>query len=243
MSSSRKIAELSHSELFREFVRQQLAGDQSLERLQEVFAHELRVTVERFALILKDAEAIEAHEGRTTALYSEALDPATDWLALPNPRRVELILAVRQTHPLPYSWGNSEAFLSFSERVSAIIGSPLFWRLNKAAQKLGALHPLGYRCPLWLTYVNEVDEEERIHNRSRRAAMEEQDALVAGTDFKAYSWAYRFAHCDECITIGLHKLPEDRRLTVLALLKEQRDCDYSDYIERQEEMIRSYRGC
>jgi hypothetical protein len=242
MSSSLKIAELSHSELFREYIRQQLTGDQTLERLQEAFAQALSMTVERLALVLKDAEAIESHEARTAALCLEALDPATDWASLPNPRRVELILSVKQTHPPPDPWAPSKEFCLFSERVRSVIGDTLFWRLLKSATKLGALHPLGYKSGIWTHLVNEVDEEERIHDVYRMRAAAEQDSLVAGSDSEAFSWAYKEAHCEECLALGLAKLPEERLREVLTQLKEQRDCDYDDYMERQEEMQRSYHG-
>ena len=239
MSSSRKIAELSHSELFREYLRRQLTGEVAEEALLVAFSQALGMTVEHFMALLSDAAETEAHRVRTVALCSEALDPATDWASLSNPRRVELILSVRQTHPPPDPWANSETFCLLSERVSAVIGSALFWRLYKSATKLGHVR---YKCPLWLVYVNEVDEEERIHDYSRRAAIEEQDSLVAGTDGQAFSWAYKEAHCEECLVLGLAKLPEERRAIVLTLLKEQHDCDYDDYMERQEEMQRSYHG-
>jgi len=242
MSSSRKIAELSHSELFREYLRRQLTGEVAEEALLVAFSQALGMTVEHFALVLSDAAAIEAHRVRTVALCSDALDPDTDWASLPNPRRVELILAVRQTHPPPDPWANSETFCLFSERISAVIGSALYWRLYKSATKLGYLHPLGYQSSLWNLYVNEVDEEERIHDVYRVKAAAEQDSLVAGTDSEAFSWAYKEAHCEECLALGFAKLPEERRSEILMQFKEQRDCDYDDYMEHQEAMQRSYHG-
>lgn len=242
MSSSLKIAELSHSELFREYIRQQLTGDQSLERLQEAFSQALGMTVERLAHVLKDAEATEAHEVRTATFCAEALDPATDWASMSNPRRVELILSVAQTHPPPDPWAPSKEFCLFSERVRSLIGETLFSRLLKSATKLERLHPIGYQSYLWDLYVNEVDEEERFHNTYRYMALAQQDSLVAGSDSEAFSWAYKGAHCDECIAIGFAKLPEKRRREILTQLKEQRDCDYDDYMEYQEQMQRSYHG-
>jgi hypothetical protein len=242
MSSSHKIVELSHSALFREYLLQQLTGDQTLESLQLAFAQALGMTVERFTLVLKDAEATEAHEVRTGILCQEAVDPATNWTTIPNPRRVELILSVKQTYPPPDPWANSKEFCLFSERVRSIIGIPLFYRLVKSATKLSHLHPLGYKSSLWYLYVNEVDEEERIHDVYRVRAAAEQDSLVAGTDSEAFSWAYKEAHCEECLALGFAKLPEERRSEILMQLKEQRDCDYDDYMEHQEAMQRSYHG-
>jgi hypothetical protein len=238
--SSSKIAELSHSALFREFTRQQLMGDQAPDRLQEVFAQALGMTVERLALVLKDAEATEAHEVRTEALCQEALDPATDWASVPNPRRVELILSVAQTHPPPDPWAPSKEFCLFSERVRSLIGPSLFSRLLKSATKLGRLHPIGYQSYLWDLYVNEVDEEERFHNTYRYMALAQQDSLVAGTNSEAFWWCYKSAHCDECIEIALTTMPEERRLAILKELKDERDADYADYLDQQEEMMNSY---
>jgi len=240
MSSSLKIAELSHSELFREYIRQQLTGDQTLERLQWAFAKALGISIEHFTHVLKDAEAIEAHEARTRILCARALDPDTDWVTVPNPKRVELILAVRQTYPPPDPWANSETFCLFSERISAVIGEKLYWRLYKSATKLGVLHPLGYQSSLWLTYVNEVEEEEQAHRRHRHVAAGLQDSLVLGSDSDALSWVLKGAHCDECIAIGLAKMPEGRRREILFQLKEERDYQYDLYMEHQEEMQRSY---
>lgn len=242
MSSSLKIAELSHSELFREYIRQQLTGELAEERLAEVFAKALGMTLERFVHVLKDAEATEAQEARRGPLCAKALDPETDWATVPNPERVELILAVKQTHPPPDPWAPSKEFCLFSERVRAVIGETLFYRLVKSATKLGALHPIGYKSPLWFVFVNEVDEEERVHDHSRRLAADLQDSLVEGSDSDAFRWAYKDAHCDECITIGLSTLPEERRREILDQLKEQRDADYDDYMEYQEQMQRSYHG-
>jgi hypothetical protein len=239
MSSSRKIAELSHSELFREYLRRQLTGEVAEEALLVAFSQALGMTVEHFMALLSDAAETEAHRVRSATLCEEALDPGTDWATLPNPWRVELILSVKEVHPPPDPWGNSETFCLFSERVSAVIGSALYWRLYKSATKLGHVR---YKCPLWLVYVNEVDEEERIHDVYRVRAAAEQDSLVAGTDGEAFSWAYKEAHCEECLALGFAKLPEERRSEILTQLKEQRDCDYDDYMERQEEMQRSYHG-
>jgi hypothetical protein len=168
------------------------------------------------------------------------LDPATDWASLANPRRVELILSVKQSYPPPDPWAPSKEFCLFSERVRAIIGETLFYRLVKSATKLSHLHPLGYGSYLWDLYINEVDEEERFHNTYRYQAFARQDSLVEGTDNEAFRWAYTEAHCDECIAIALAKMPEERRLLILDQLKEERDADYADYLDRQEEMMGHY---
>jgi hypothetical protein len=234
------LSELSNSALHRQFIWQLVTGEQSEDLLLITFAKALGQTPEHFSCILKDAAAIEAHRERTAAFCAEAMDPATDWASVPNPRRVELILAVKQSHPPPDPWAPSEVFCLFSERVRSLIGPSLFGRLLKSATKLDYLHPLGYQSHLWDIYVNEVDEEERFHNTYRYMALAHQDSLVAGTNSEAFWWCYKSAHCEECIAIGLAKMPEERRVAILKELQDERDADYADYLDQQEEMMNSY---
>jgi len=168
---------------------------------------------------------------------AEALDPATDWRTVPNPRRVELILAVQKAYPPPDPWAPSKEFCAFTERVSSVIGRNLFCRLLKSATKLSNL---AYKSPLWLAYVNEVEEEERYHDRFRLEAAAQQDSLVVGSDSEAFSWVYNEAHCDDCIAIALAKMPEERLQAIMTQLKEQRDYDYECHLEYQEAIQQSY---
>jgi hypothetical protein len=229
------LSELTHLELYRQFTWQQLTGDQSEDRLLEMFAKALSQTPAHLKCLLQDAAAIEAYRIRTAALCAEALDVATDWASVPNPKRVELILAVKQTHPPPDPWAPSEVFCLFSERLRSLIGASLFGRLVKSATKLDYLHPLGYQSYLWDIYINEVDEEERFHNTYRHQALTQQDSLVAGTNSEAFWWCYKSAHCEECIEIALATMPEERRLAILKELQDERDADYADWLDRQEE--------
>jgi hypothetical protein len=223
----------SLSELHRQFTWQQLTGEQSEDLLLMMFAKALKQTPEDLRRLLEAA----AQEVRTATLCQEALDPATDWASVPNPRRVELILSVKQTHPPPDPWAPSKEFCLFSERVRSLIGEGLFSRLLKSATKLDGIP---YQSYLWDLYIHEVDEEERFHNTYRYMALTRQDSLVAGTNSEAFWWCYKFAHCDECIEIALATLPEERRVAVLKELQDERDADYADYLDQQEEMINSY---
>jgi hypothetical protein len=236
------LLELTPSALHKQFIWQQLTGDVTEDRLLEIFAKGLGQRPENLRRLLENAAALEAHRVRTAALCAEALDPATDWASVPNPQRVELILSVAQTYPPPDLWAPSKEFCLFSERVRPLIGEKLFGRLVKSATKLGYLHPLGYQTTLWVSYVNEVEEEEAYHRHYCLMAIAHQDVLVAGTNSEAFWWCYKSAHCDECVDLALAKMPEERRIAILKELQDERDADYADWLDRQEENYMCHSG-